>query len=124
MGFVHQLKKAFAARAPGADHNVDGKTEMLRTRFELLHQRLQRDPKFQLISDEFSTPLDSANAIAVTPIGALLGSEGPKCVFGMLSKHERVQLDGQGNAAPVYRPLSHRPPAASSPPLVRHREID
>ena len=68
------LKKTFITK--GGDTTIDGKTALLRDRFELLHQQLQRDPKFQLISDEYSTPMDVASAIAITPIGALLGSTG------------------------------------------------
>jgi hypothetical protein len=46
--------------------------------------------------------MESSEAIAITPIGALLGSQGSKCVFGMLSKHERPSTDKDGVTAPAY----------------------
>jgi hypothetical protein len=96
----NSLSSQFVANL--GERKMDSKTAMLRDRFELLQQRLLRDPKFELDTSVHRSSTSEIPAISITPIGALLGSEGPKCVFGMLSKNERMQVDAQGVHAPVY----------------------
>lgn len=90
----------------GVPQMVDGKTALMRSRFELVKQRLLRDPQFDLGAgnkqDASMQDDESRKPITLTPLGALLGSEGSKCVFGMLSKSERVGLDGDGNMTAQY----------------------
>ena len=84
------------------ERKMDTKTALLRDRFELLQQRLLRDPKFELSTSTQTSTTSDVQAISITPIGALLGSEGPKCVFGMLAKNERMQVDEDGVHSPQY----------------------
>ena len=85
------------------ERKMDTKTALLRDRFQVLLQRLLRDPKFEMATSARGSAVPSAmQTIALTPIGALLGSEGFHYVFGMLSKNERMEVGEDGVHSPVY----------------------
>jgi len=80
---------------------------MLRDRFMLLHQRIQRDPTFDLSTEApvgaaAIRKAESQASIKITSIGSLMGCEGDRCVFGMLSKSERIETDAHGSRRPVW----------------------
>lgn len=73
---------------------AEEKAEMLRTRYELLLQRLQRLPAFQTNANQQQQQATSSRMIddgeseptEIVTIESLMGTTGKKCIFGQLSQ--------------------------------------
>lgn len=102
-----QYEKRFMEDDGTRATRVDPKTAMLNERYQLVYQRMLRSPQFCTEEEARTSKASGAHhggerRIQLTALGSLLGSEGSKVVFGMLSKSERSTVDAHGQRTPMW----------------------
>jgi len=66
--------------------SADDRADMLRTRYEMILQRLQRLPAFQNTGANAAAAGEDGEATPISTIESLMGQVGKKCIFGQLSQ--------------------------------------
>lgn len=68
--------------------DTNSKINLMRERLEKIHKKLLRDPQFQVNEGFLTNP----ETIKITSVEELIGSKGPQCVLGYLSKIDDESL--------------------------------